>query len=370
MRKHLILVGGGHAHLTTLANIHGLIRRGHRVTVIGPSDHHYYSGMGPGMLGGFYTARQIRFAIRRMVERQGGRFVRAKVVRIDPDRQTVFTDSGEDCPYDVVSFNSGSFVPSGIVRQTGPTLFTVKPIEALLEARRMLLGLSLRSHLAVAVIGGGPAAVEIAGNTCRLLGLKHCQNHAIHLYTRGRLLHHFPTKVRAAVMQSFRSRGIQIHEQREAVAIGCNEIDFKTGNCVRADFIFLATGVQPSAIFEASGLPTGPSGGLAVNRYLQSTAHANIFGGGDCIYFERKPLEKAGVYAVRQNPVLYHNLVAALEGNALRPFSPGGAFVLIFNLGDGTGLLVKRGLLLKGRLAFLLKDLIDRRFMRKFQSFE
>jgi hypothetical protein len=39
-------------------------------------------------------------------------------------------------------------------------------------------------------------------------------------------------------------------------------------------------------------------------------------------------------------------------------FKPGGAFLLILNLGNGKGLFWRK---------VLLKDLIDRRFMRKFQ---
>jgi NADH dehydrogenase FAD-containing subunit len=70
---------------------------------------------------------------------------------------------------------------------------------------------------------------------------------------------------------------------------------------------------------------------------------------------------------VRQNPILFHNLMAALEGGALIPFNPDGAYLLILNMGDGTGLLWKNEFVWGGRLAFLLKDYIDRRFMRKFQ---
>ena len=50
----LVLAGGGHAHMVALSRIRELISRGHRVTVIGPSPHHYYSGMGPGLLSGRY----------------------------------------------------------------------------------------------------------------------------------------------------------------------------------------------------------------------------------------------------------------------------------------------------------------------------
>ena len=88
------------------------------------------------------------------------------------------------------------------------------------------------------------------------------------------------------------------------------------------DFIFLALGVKPAPIFRDSGIPTGPEGGLLVNNYLQSSSYPDIFGGGDCIYFQDKPLDKVGVYAVRQNPVLLNNLMARLEGG-------GGAVALL-----------------------------------------
>ncbi len=72
MSKHLILAGGGHAHLTCLKNLREFISRGYRVTLIGPSSHHYYSGMGPGMLAQTYRPQQIRFNIQKMAQTLGG----------------------------------------------------------------------------------------------------------------------------------------------------------------------------------------------------------------------------------------------------------------------------------------------------------
>ena len=54
-----------------------LLQKAMGVTVIGPSDHHYYSGMGPGMLSGTYQPDEIRFATRHVVEKMG-RDVRAR----------------------------------------------------------------------------------------------------------------------------------------------------------------------------------------------------------------------------------------------------------------------------------------------------
>jgi NADH dehydrogenase FAD-containing subunit len=129
----------------------------------------------------------------------------------------------------------------------------------------------------------------------------------------------------------------------------------------------MALGVQPSRIFRDSGIPTGPDRGLLVNSFLQSVAHPEMFGGGDCVSFAERPLAKVGVYAVRQNPILLQNLLAALEGRPMKPFMPQKDYMLIFNMGNGRGILWKKNFIWQGRLAFLLKDHIDRKFMRKFQ---
>ncbi len=73
---------------------------------------------------------------------------------------------------------------------------------------------------------------------------------------------------------------------------------------------------------------------------------------------------------MRQNPVLFHNLMASLNGGELIPFDPGGDFLLIFNLGDGIGILRKKWLLFEGRPAFIIKDYIDRKFIKKFSAVE
>jgi len=74
-----------------------------------------------------------------------------------------------------------------------------------------------------------------------------------------------------------------------------------------------------------------------------------------------------GVYAVRENPILYRNLTVALEGGTMNVFMPQPYYLLIFNMGNGQGIYWKKGWVWEGRLAFLLKDMIDRKFMREFQ---
>jgi len=371
MNKDLVLIGGGHAHMVTLANLNNIVDMGHRVTVIGPSDYHYYSGMGPGMMGKTYTPEDIRFATRHVVEKQGGNFILGKAVRIDPGKKCVYTDTDRTIPYDVLSCNAGSHVSDSIALENKMDIFTVKPIERLLEAQARIINLvNGNKNLRIGIVGGGPSAAEISGNIWRL-SRDYCKRIPdITIFAGKKFMSRFPSKVRNKIIQSLSGRGIGLIEKGYVKEIKKNRIVLDTGETHGADFIMLATGVRPSPIFTESGIQTGPDGGLLVNQYLQSIQYPEIFGGGDCIYFQDQPLDKVGVYAVRENPVLYHNILVALNGGKMKRFEPGGDYLLIFNMGDGTGVFKKNRLVFGGRPAFMLKDYIDRKFIRKFQSIE
>lgn len=367
MGRHLVLVGGGHAHLTVLLNLAHYVERGHRVTVIMPSSYQYYSGMGPGMLSGMYRPQDVRFNIRKMVQDRGGAFLEDKVTGINPGGRILVLQSGQETPYDVVSFNTGSEVPlQPYLSAPRQNVRPVKPVLNLLQGRQHLLKLLGEKELKLLVVGGGPAGVEMTANLWRLVQ-DNKGKAKITLIGGRRVLGGLPEKVHDLVLKSFSRRGIEVVEGCHLKEVGDTEIRLSDGRSVPFDFTFLALGVKPSSLFAGSGLPTGEDGGLLVNFQLQSVAHPQVFGGGDCISLAGNPLAKVGVYAVRQNPILYHNLLAALEGTEMQTFIPQKDYMLIFNMGDGRGILWKKNFMWQGRLAFFLKDYIDRKFMQKFQ---
>jgi NADH dehydrogenase FAD-containing subunit len=369
MKKQLVLVGGGHAHMVTLANLNTFIKKGFGVTVIQPSEYHYYSGMGPGMLGGTYHPDDIRFATRKGVEAQGGRFILGKVNTIDPAQQKVFLDGrGEPINYDVLSCNAGSYVPRELIQGSAEDIFTAKPIEDLQLAQKRILECAGAGTMTIAVIGSGPSSIEIAGNVHQLCREKGVNIPNIRIFGGQRFLSGRPERVRLLARRILSRKGVEILENGYVKQIENGRIVLENGQEHTADIIFTSIGVKPSPIFSRSDLPVGPDGGLRVNSYLQSVGYPNIFGGGDCIYFEDEPLDKVGVYAVRQNPVLYNNLLASLENKPLEKFHPGGTYLLIYNLGDGEGILSKWFITFSGKLAFSIKDQIDRKFIKTFKG--
>ncbi|MFV0421700.1 NAD(P)/FAD-dependent oxidoreductase [Oleidesulfovibrio sp.] len=363
----LLLLGAGHAHMTVMAHLPEIISRGHTVTAVGPLSRHYYSGMGPGMLGGTYTPEDISFPVQQMIESRGGEFILDKAVRVDAKSKKVLLQSGREIEYDVCSFNTGSSVPQSIVNANATDVYSVKPIENLLAGRKRIQSLADRGKISIGVVGGGPAALEVAGNAAACAREAGCKNVSVRLYAGKVFLRHLSPRVRSLCASAMRKHAIQIIEGSYASGVATKKVTLEDGREFDEDVIFIAMGVRPSALIAESGLPVGNDGGLAVNRFLQCDEHPDIFGGGDCIWFKDQPLDKVGVYAVRQNPVLYHNLIARMEGGELQPFDPGGEYLLIFNTGGGTGVLHKAGISFGGRLAFFIKDYIDRKFMREFQ---
>lgn len=81
------------------------------------------------------------------------------------------------------------------------------------------------------------------------------------------------------------------------------------------------------------------------------------------------PRPKAGVFAVRQAPVLLHNLRAALTGGDLRSYQPQRDYLKLISTGDKAAVADKFGLRAGGPWLWRLKDRIDRKFMARFGDY-
>ncbi|MBT8365789.1 MAG: FAD-dependent oxidoreductase [Deltaproteobacteria bacterium] len=366
MGKQLVIVGAGHAHLTILKNLREFNIAGHDVTVVSSSSLHYYSGMGPGMLSGIYRPEEIRFDVKKMSEDRGAVFIEDKVIKIHPQKKEIDLQSGATLPYDVMSVNTGSFVPVEAPVSAIELIVKVKPIENMLNARRKIIDRLKNKELNITVVGGGPTGVEVAGNLHRLVSNESGKSR-ITLIAGTRLLRQFKAGVRNRVLNSLVRRKVHVIENTRVSAIKGKSVALSDGSNFESDIVFMAVGVKPSPLFKDSGLTIGQDGGMLVNQYLQSVSYPEIFGGGDCISFEPQPLAKVGVYAVRQNPILLNNLLCFLKGAALEQFLPQKAVLLAFNMGDGTAVVQWHSLIWGGRLGFALKNYIDKSFMKNFQ---
>jgi NADH dehydrogenase FAD-containing subunit len=370
MGKQLVFIGAGHAHLTAITNMARYTGDGHKVTVISAGSYHYYSGMGPGMLSGIYKPQEIRFNVKQLTESRGGEFIEDIVVSVDPDKRIIQLKSGKTAAYDVLSFNTGSEIATGPVDASYDNIFKVKPIENMFTARCKIIEALKKGPVNIAVLGGGPAGIEMANNAWRITADMNAQNHSkITMISKGKILHRFTPRVRKLAAKSMNAKGIILKEDIPVKGNTREKILLEDGSEIPFDFAFIATGTKPADLFKQSGIPTGQDGGLLVNEYLHSPKYPEIFGGGDCISFQPRPLDKVGVFAVRENPILLQNLHAALSDGKVpfQIFKPQKVYLLILNMGNDTAIFNRKSLTFGGKFAFKLKDRIDRKFMKLFQ---
>ena len=168
-------------------------------------------------------------------------------------------------------------------------------------------------------------------------------------------------------------RGIEVQVQQRVAAISDTagqihaELRLSGGGTLSAGIVIWATSASPPAVLAEYRLPKTEDGFLAVRPTLQTTADAPVFVVGDTASFIDQRVPKAGVYAVREGPILWQNLQNTLAGRPLVEYQPQRDFLSLLSTGDGRALLQYKGWATHARWAWWLKDYIDRKFMRQYQ---
>ena len=141
----------------------------------------------------------------------------------------------------------------------------------------------------------------------------------------------------------------------------------ETGERIRADLVIWAAGASPPMALRGFELPKSERGFLKAHRTLQTTANAPVFISGDTADIEGALVPKAGVYAVRQAPVLWKNLRRHFAGKRLHDYKPQRRFLSLLSCGDGTAILDYMGFTSHSGWAWMLKKWIDRKWMKRFR---
>jgi len=368
--RRVVLVGAGHAQLHTLQRAAAFTRRGHAVTLIAPEPF-WYSGLATGMLGGDYPPALDRVDVEALASRAGARFIHDHAVCIDAGERLVHLAGGAGpIPYDVLSLTLGSEPTPIDGADRTPGCWRVKPISQLCALREQVeaqLRDSPQAALRLVVAGGGVTGTELAANLEALARRRGGRARVTVLAAGNRLLKQLPPGACRAVVARLQRRGIRFRTGARVDRVEPGAAVLHGGERVRFDHFVNATGLKPNPVIQASGLPVDKEGALLVDRHLRSPSHPEIHGGGDCIALQGHRLTRIGVHAIREQPVLYRNLLAAADGTEPVAFHPQDRFLWIMNLGDRTGLAVRGGHWWQGWSAWLLKDLIDRRFLWRYR---
>ncbi len=362
MVRDLVLVGGGHAHALLLRRWAMAPQPGVRITVINPGPVAPYTGMLPGHIAGHYPRAALMIDLARLAEAAGARLILGRASGLDLAQRQISVEGWGEVGYDAASLDIG--IGSGLPDLTGFADHAVaaKPLGDYADRWEAFLT-TAPPDPHVTVIGAGVGGVELAMAMAFRLRATGRTPHITVVEAREPLPGS-SARARSALLGHLRAAGIALRSGAAPVQIGPGTVEMPDG-ALRSDFTVTVAGARPQGWLRGTGLALH-DGFVTVGPTLQSSDPA-VFAVGDCAHLSHAPRPKAGVFAVREAPVLLHNLRAILSGQTrLRTFSPQAGYLKLVSLGDKAALAEKAGIVWQGRWLWQVKDRIDRAFMDKF----
>ncbi|MFV1988657.1 MAG: selenide, water dikinase SelD [Gemmatimonadota bacterium] len=369
----LILVGGGHTHVQVLKSFAMQPPPGVRTTVVVDTPIAVYSGMVPGFVAGQYRAEALEIDVLPLARLAEARVVIARATSVDAASRRLSLEGRASLPYDVISFDIGSTVAGlhvpGVAEHALPTRPIGRFVTAANDRIEQIAGGGSEIH--AVIVGAGAGGVELAFTFHERLKAAGGDPRITLVEGGPRILSGYSARLAERVERAAAACGIDILTDRKVSEVQRDRV-VTEGVVLPSDLTVWVAGSAPHTFFCDSGLPTDEAGFVRTRSTLQVEGFDEIFAAGDCARLIDYPwVPRAGVYAVRQGPVLIDNLRRFLSGDSEpRKYRPQADFLTLLNLGDGTAIGSKRGLVFAGPWVFRLKDRIDRKFMRRFQMLD
>ena len=373
--RDIVLIGGGHSHVGVLRRFGMHPLPGVRLTLICRDTHTPYSGMLPGYIAGHYGYDEVHIDLSRLAEFAGARFLRDEAVGLDRAERRVLCRDRPPVRYDELSINIGSTPQMSQVAGAAEHAVPVKPINRF-DGRWQRLLERIRNHAGttrIAVVGGGAGGVELTlamqfrlRNELRAAG-RNPDELSFHLLTSGAdILPTHNDRVRAAFERVLTERGVILHRAAEVNQVSADRLQTTAGETVEVDEVVWVTAAGGAPWLRDTGLALDEAGFIKVLDTLQSVTDPKVFAAGDIASMVNHPLEKAGVFAVRQGRPLAENLRRAVQGKPLAPYRPQSRWLALISTGDRNAVASRGAVFFEGSWVWRWKDWIDRRFMDKF----
>lgn len=392
--QHLVLIGGGHAHVQVIKSLNKFKRPKHvKVTLIDMQQSAVYSGMVPGCISGLYEFEEALIKLEPLAKWSDIQFIQGEVTDVDPDARVVILQDGSSLEYDVLSIDIGSR-SNGVERlfslddqdsssfDYDERIIPTRPIANLV--RRIDDIDSSKIICDFVIVGGGIAGIELAMSIHGKLDKKTITI----IDSKEDILLDANDECRRALRKQLNDRNISIISKSRAETISDGLVTLHDGRKVKYSYCILATGAGAHPLahnLSKRGISCSPSSNwIRVSPTLQSLSHENIFAAGDCCVIEgledgRISIPKAGVYAVRAGPILIENITKILnyytnlysvsdEKNELQQYTPQDDFLKLLVCGDGNALGFRFGCAFYGKWVWNLKDYIDKKFLDLFDE--
>ncbi|MCT7374093.1 NAD(P)/FAD-dependent oxidoreductase [Chelativorans salis] len=340
--QRIVIVGAGFAGLEVAK---ALGKAGIDVTIIDRHNHHLFQPLLYQVATAALSAPDIAEPIRRIVRRYPStKVLFGEVAGIDRDGRRVLLSDGEAIRYDVLILATGS-VPGYFGRDdwaaVSPGLKTIEDARKIRSELLLAFEIAERATdpvtqerlMTIAIIGGGPTGVELAGSIAELSrytlardfrNIRPESARIILVEAGPRLLPAFSEKLSEYAAERLQRLGVKILTNKAVDHLSDGELGI-AGERIGVGLVLWAAGVAASPLAREVGVETDWLGRLIVDDTLRVRGEENIFALGDVAHFadaDGRPLPGLAQVAKQQGMHLGHSLARHLtHGDALVPFT-------------------------------------------------
>ena len=226
-----------------------------------------------------------------------------------------------------------------------------------------------RRLLTFVVVGGGYSGVETAGEILDLLheSARYYENvtkkeiRVVLVHSRDRILHTLGDSLGDYAGRKLRERGLEIRLNERVRAVTSTRVYLHSGETVQTATVISTVGNAPNSAIRAmcgSSEVAHEQHRLLTDEFLRVRGQTTVWAAGDCALVplagkEGEFCPQTAQFAMRQGYALADNLVHALKGETLRPFTFKGLGELA-SIGHQTAVASIMGMRFSGFIAWFM----------------
>ncbi|MCA9342656.1 NAD(P)/FAD-dependent oxidoreductase [Candidatus Saccharibacteria bacterium] len=297
-----------------------------------------------------------------------------EIERLNPEAKSVKSASGRRYEYDRLILALGNQINYFGLDGMEDKTFCINTIKHTIALRHELISrFKSRKEVIIAVIGGGPSGVELAGeldNFAKKVTSRHnkkyVQPKVILIEGADRLLPIFDPVLSAKVYKRLKALGVDIKLSTKVNSCEQGKVCLDTGD-IDADIIVWTAGSKIPEFYEnnkeAFMLERGR---IKVNNHLQTVGHSNIYVIGDNAATKYTGMAQTALYDA---VFVANNLVREHKGKKLKSYEPKRPIYAV-PVGPKWAVLQTDKSQLSGARAWLLRRRADLDIFKNFEPYK
>ncbi|MES2438223.1 MAG: NAD(P)/FAD-dependent oxidoreductase [Verrucomicrobiota bacterium] len=339
--RKLLIIGGGFAGLECASKLANDDR--FEITLVDRTNHHLFQPLLYQVASASLAAPDISRSIRQILaDAKNVTVLMDEISSIDTAAKQAVGSSGTVYPYDTLLLAAGArtgyFGNDGWAKHS----LGLKSLADAQNIRRTVLSNLERAELTtdaaergrlmtIAIVGGGPTGVELAGAFADLVHRSLRSNfrridtstlRIILIEGSELILETFDPEQSLYARKRLEKLGVEIRNNTRVIDVRAGALDFKDGTSLEAAAIIWAAGVAASPLTASIRVPTGRGGRITPNPDLSVPGHPDIFVAGDLVSMkdsEDKMVPGVAPAAVQMGTHIAKILMAQASGDLKRP---------------------------------------------------